>query len=525
MARSIHTTRRQLDELHQDQFADAARQREDVCVVRADLARKRLTKAQVLHERRRDDAALPPLDPTTIPIRIFDQSDHVHHAASPADLRAVMARLPPGILDGLSAIVLGLGMAEQARRPGEDGDPDPFTGRRGHEVLAGVHAGRVLGLCRSHPATIHVFAYVHPPDLAERRVKQLVLKLHALTTFVHEVAHHHDFTARIARGRWLADDSDQREAYAEHMELTLLHDVVLPYLEVACADDVTYFGDWTERHGGVRVPLALLVDPRPTRAGTVPAERWLFSTHAALETLLEDVAAGRDPLETRVELARQIHYGGEYAMPRTILAGVLAEHPGHMAALILEADIDVHQGAPARAEAICRDVLARDPACADAWEVLVDALHDQQRWAALVDAVARARRFAVSPMTRLLRLRARAHFELGNDPELAADLAGLGLGRPHQRRFASGLHAAWLLRHDRLDEALALVAPLFEDDYPPGVEARAVRFEAAHRLGRPGDAGQLTAEHLATLRRAGHVAWADRLLATHADHIATPLPD
>ncbi len=84
----------------------------------------------------------PVVEPAAIPIHVRDDGAHVHHLATPEDLVAVMRRLPPGVVDGVAAIVLSLGRAAQApddddEDVGDERAPDPFsTGRLGHEPFA-----------------------------------------------------------------------------------------------------------------------------------------------------------------------------------------------------------------------------------------------------------------------------------------------------------------------------------------------------------------------------------------------------
>lgn len=452
MARSIHTTRRELDELHRERFTDPERKAEALESARAALARKRRIKEQVVVERRRDEDAMPLVDPAGIPIEVRDQAEHVVHAASPEDLVAVMRRLPPGMVDGIAKIVLGLGREHPEYDDEEHGESDPFSGRRGDEIVPGVYCGRVLGVYWPDSASITLCAYVLAPAVREQRVIRFYLRAQALSTFVHEVAHHHDQTARVARGRWLADDRDHAEIYAERSQHRLAQEVVVPYLEAEYADDVAHVRAWMRHHGGVELPLsALLGDPRTTAVATVP----FFALHTAFEILLADVMAGGEPDATRVEFANQLHYGGEYTIARAILAGVLAAQPDHLVALALEGDIDVHEGAFERAETIARRVLALDPTHDHAWEVLVDALQGQARWTEVVEAASQA-----IPLVRYpgipLRRRARAFFELGDDARLEADLCALALGGTAARRAARTLRARWLIRAGRADEAAAI---------------------------------------------------------------------
>jgi tetratricopeptide (TPR) repeat protein len=531
VARSIHTTRRELEDLIEDDYLDVDHKHGEARRLRAALAKKRRIKAQLDDERRGEPPPGPVVDPATIPIVVEDPRDHVHHAASPDDVIEILRRLPPGVANGVTAIRLGLGLEHQRLARGDDDDdddePDPLTGRRPSlEILPGVHAGRVLGVYRPDRAEIYLCAYVYDAALAERRVKELYLKLRALATLVHEVAHHHDHTARVARGRWLADRTSQLEIYAERMEHAWTRAVVIPYLEEAHAEDVAFLRAWLARHGGADVPLPMLAeDPRLTRKDGLVGLR--FGIRGALESLFEGVAAGADPIDTRVDFARELHYDDEYAIPRAILAGVLAEQPAHAEAHTLLADIDVHEGQLAAAEARCREVLARDPDWFDAWEVLVDALRYQRRWAEVVDAATRGLACLTSrtyTAAMLLRYRAHAHLELGDHAALEDDLGGLALGKRLDRAWAWTMRAMQRLRTGDLEDALAIATRvLAEHGLPRRVELIAVRFEAAHRLGRPEAAAAPTAHELERLRNLGHGPWVDQLIATYGEQLDAPV--
>jgi len=518
VAHSIHTTRRDLDDHLEDDYLDLDHKRDEARRLRARLAKKRRIKAQIAAERHRDPSPGPVVDPATIPILVEKPREHVHHGAAPEELVEVLRRLPPGVINGVTAIRLGLGLEHQARaRDGHNGDPDPLTGRRPSlEMLPGVHSGQVLGIYLIDRAEIYLCAYVYEAQLPERRIKELYIKLRTLATLVHEFAHHHDHTARVARGRWRADETSQLEMYAERMEYTWMREVVIPYLEETHAAEVAFLREWLVRHGGADVPLAVLAeDPRLTRKDGMVGIA--FSFRGALETLLEDVEAGRDPIDTRIRFARTIHYADEYAIPRAILAGVLAEQPLHAEAHTLLADIDVHEDRYADAEARCREVLARDPGYVGAWDVLTDALHYQHRWIDVVDAATRGiacEEATAYDTARFAGFRARAHLELGNHEALEDDLRGLGLGNRLEQSRAWMLRAMQMLRRGDLEQALAIATERLASDFgPKRVELVAVRFEAAHRLGRPEAAGTLTERDLERLRNLGHGPWVDRLVA------------
>jgi hypothetical protein len=515
MARSIHTTLRHFIDHLADRYADLETKRARGRELREALARKRSIKAQIQAERR--TAAHPPAGgpPSPIEIVTVDDGSHVHHGVTPDEVRAVIERMPPGFADGLGTIFLGLGSERQPED--DDHPPDPFTGRRSVERWPGVYSGRVLGTYFPDRAEVLLCAFVYDAaTLRERRIKELLLKLGALATLVHELGHHYDHTARIARGRWLADEEAKLEIYAEHAQHTWTQSVVIPYLEEVHSAEVAYLRAWIHEHGGLDVPLAVLVeDPRTTQRDGHRTLR--FRIDEALSFLLQDVEAERDPIATRIEFARQLHYRDEYEWPRAILTGVLAEQPTNIEALTLAADIDVHEGDLATAEARCRDVLARAPEYVEAWLVLADALEDGKRWEPARETTTAALASSAPDshaLFRLVRYRARAHLELGDDAALEHDLRGLALGSRLARGWTVMLRAIQLLRQDRLVEALDLASHAITAKIAPArVELLAVRYDAAHRLGRPEAAGTLSERDLERLGNLGHDTWVARLRA------------
>jgi hypothetical protein len=197
-----------------------------------DLARKRRVKELILAERQRPRVALPPVSDDAVPIEVIDHGRFTHYAASAADLRQVIDRLPPGCVDGLSRIDLRLGPPDD---PDADDERvmDPFLGRFRHELMPGVFSGRVLGCYSSDAARVQLHAYVYDPAVPDRVIVELYLRLKMLATFVHELGHHHDFSRRVARGRWRADDDEEVEIHAEAIEHAWTRDYVVPYLEPA----------------------------------------------------------------------------------------------------------------------------------------------------------------------------------------------------------------------------------------------------------------------------------------------------
>ncbi len=131
MARSIHTSHRHLEQIERTDARDPAWRERRLLRVRADLAYKRALKRQIALERSAPVLPAGP-PPDAIPIVVSDESPFLCLPASAEDVRAVIRRLPRGVLDGVRSIELCLGAEEQLdvdtdwRSPM---DRDPFTGR------------------------------------------------------------------------------------------------------------------------------------------------------------------------------------------------------------------------------------------------------------------------------------------------------------------------------------------------------------------------------------------------------------
>jgi tetratricopeptide (TPR) repeat protein len=479
-----------------------------------DLARKRRVKELILAERQRPRVALPPVSGDAVPIEVIDHGRFTHYAASVDDLRQVMGRLPPGSVDGLSRIELCLG-------PPDDPDADdtqamdPFLGRFCHEVMPGVFSGRVLGSYSPDGARVRLHAYVYDPAVSDRVIVELYLRLKMLATFVHELGHHHDFSRRVARGRWRADDDEEIEIHAEAIEHAWTCDYVVPYLEDAYPAEVDELRRWLEQHGGVALPLEVLVgDPRTTRG--VGGESLFFTVGAAFEHLLADVAAGETAPATQIQLATELHYGLHYDEALTILARVLEGRPDHPGALALRADIFVHEERYDEAAAIARRLVARDAMDEEAWRVLRDVARARGDWPAVLDAASRLKREPDAhpwdaPADVELRLRARIELGDWQGAELQLEELRATATTRYRARIVDVVACLLHLRQQRFAEAYALATRILAEPRPHP-DVRAAHLEAACRLGHPFDATPLP-ELCASLARRGYASWAARLTA------------
>ena len=445
MSRSIHTTRRDLGEAHRAVYRDQAKKRQDLRRLLKVLYRKRLTKDLVREDRRAPSGNSPIGVVDAVKIRIVDQGRYIHYPAGVADLQAVMGRLPPGVMDGISEIALGLEaeyQAEFARKEPGNEKPDPFTGRLGYEGFPGVFAGLVLGT-RHANALITLSAYVYDPETPGLRDWMILLRLEALGTFVHELAHHFDHTRRVARGRWLASEEEKVESYAEEIQYEWTQEYVVPYLEATYPDEVEAVCRWVARHGGVELPLALLAgDPRRHQNALLAS----FNMEFALGKLALDVANGKSLTESRLTFAWQLHAAEVYDPALEAIALVLKDDPANHEARTLRADIFVHRGRFEEALTIVRGVLSEDSHYCDAWYVLVHAYEGLKQWDRVIETATEIAAHAQDDSDRLWAIwdRAAAYINKGQKVDAEADIQTLEASGPD-----------WLKAAKRLRERLA----------------------------------------------------------------------
>jgi hypothetical protein len=447
MSHSYHTTRRHLREAREHDYADKSRRAASLERLRKEIETKRRVKRHVKAERQGPET--PPHVPVElVPIRVRSRSPYVHFPASPEDMRGMLAALPAGIVDGLRGIELGLGLkAQEAPLEAMETAPeaDPFVGRKGFEVLPGVYRGRTLARYVVAPRRIEVYGVVYDPAWPDRSLWEPYLCLQMLMSLVHEVAHHYDFMHRVARGRWRADDREKIEIYAEEVQHDWTGRYVIPYLEKARPAPLARLRQWMRESIGIEVPLELLAgEVRATaRNGAIWVNAAFFNTASAFQELVGSLSKGEDPLRTRLQFARDVHYANEYDLAMQIVETVLRSLPRDTEAILLKAELLVHLERPAPALELAQDVLTREPECVDALEIMADAyelLKDWRRviaWAEhLMDV---CRKDASIHYGGALRRRALARMELGDYDGVRADIQELSSGGRREQGIARRL--------------------------------------------------------------------------------------
>jgi tetratricopeptide (TPR) repeat protein len=387
MSRSIHTTRRTRTDLERAKFADEETKASTIEKSLRKLHRKRRIKQSVKAERKLTSAPMAGTALTSISIDVIDQAPFVYHAASPDDLRAILAALPESATLGIGRIQLCLSkkqMEENAEKCSSD--RDPHTGRLGSAIFPGVWTAPILGTYYGKTGLITLHAYIF--DRSSLRIPsgmcELYLRYLALYTFVHEVAHHHDHVQRVRRGRWRADEYNRVEEYADLMMEKWVREVVLPYLKKTYPQAVNEFVEWVERNAGVHFPFEFLGGDPGIKGNMI--RLWSGGAASAFAHWLDEFPDSPDSIEARMSFAWSLHCHEEYSYCLRVLEGVLAVDPEFTEALTCKADTLVDMERLDEAFAIAERVLDRSPDNLDAWEVRADVLERRHEWGRLMEA-------------------------------------------------------------------------------------------------------------------------------------------
>ncbi|MFY0540027.1 hypothetical protein [Nannocystis pusilla] len=327
---------------------------------------------------------------------VEDGGPYVHHAATEADVREILRRMPRGRWTGSGrfACVSATSCARELR-PREDEPADPWTGRPGCEVLPGVYGPATAGLYDRQDASIWLHAFVHAPGAPGPF--GIYLKLRTLAVLVHELSRHYDYMFRTRGDRWRMDPGYKTETYANTRAFGVDRGLRRAVLARALRRRVRGVSPLGNAARGVLAPLEVLVDDRPGRMGLGDA----------FLALVFALAAGEDLLDARAEYAEILAMDGRDEDAQQVIDGVLGERPEHAGALVTRAVLAVRRGYNDVAEHSCRSALASSPDAVLVELLLGRLLRSQARWQELADRTTHAltRR---GRDHRLLVLRARA---------------------------------------------------------------------------------------------------------------------
>ncbi len=511
MARSIHETRRDLEEAHHWEFSDGSAKGEALWIIEERLARKRRYKYRATLPTSAH-AAVPVDAKWHVEVAVEEEGPHIHHPLSPADIHGLLATLPVDVRPELRRVRCCLGRHEDAmNRPGTE--PDPFTGRPGF-TYGPVWESALQGRFRPLPAEIDLFAYVL--DTGEVRVPEILTALlwvQQAHTLAHEVAHGWDRTGRRGRDRWAVDEHIRAEEYAEGRAARWLVSVAVPYFRLNHPRDAAAFEAWVAEHLGVALLLERFAEDADRRS-VWGAERGAVD----LAGSWDDARA----LDLRVDFAEQLHFVDDFLTARKVLDTVFHDAPAHEGATLLRGDIAVHERDWPAALAWTSRARQLFPHSVNARIDRIDALVGSGSWKeALAEVASGIEAVPVKERSfhrNARRARVRLALEKGSDDLLAEDLAWLGASAVAMDRWtAAAIEAEWHLRRGRIGEASgtavgALSGATIRPSGIWGAILRAVAWETApDTVSRK--AAVLSAWDVELLVANDRAAWVERLRA------------
>jgi tetratricopeptide (TPR) repeat protein len=393
-----------------------------------------------------------PVTADGVAITFYRRNPFARYPASEADLRAILSRLPAGVLDGLNSISLSLGTEYQRDKAEEWNEQDPVVGRFGDERLPGVYCGLIPGVYFGYARRIQVYGFVSAEPVAEPWT--LYLRLHMLATLVHEVAHHEDLTKGWARDRWIGDDKHKTEWYAESRQLLWVETVVIPYLQKAYSAEVALLEKWMQERIDLVLPLRVLAGDARIRAKKQGMYYWrnTFGSSAdAFEQFVRAVNSGNDITEARLDLAIGLHRAEELDYAQEIIAVILAEHPDHVPTLVQKGWICREQKRYEEALNVLQRANRLEPGNSEVWQEMAHLYADIGVWGPVIVAASQAIKTASDRLVQpgMREVIGRAYIGLGdfdNAPSVIAEFTGTG--KPWDARAAARLQTL-------LDEALA----------------------------------------------------------------------
>lgn len=476
MSRSIHDTWGVLHRVENADWSDPEIPDAIAAEMRANIDRQQAVRASERRGRRRDRPPLLPVDPDSLPIIVQDEAPHVFHAAGEQDIREILRRLPRGSFDGLRAIRLGID-----RRDYKGPLPrDPFTRRRRFQLLPGVYTSLTLGWYRPSIATVGLHAYIGEP--AAMAPFAAWLRLEALKTLLHELAHHFDLSFRTERCRWDLGDREKEEAWAARRSGAESDSIVTAYLLERYPEEVARLQTWFEAQLGVELPPIIpMIDDRP------------IGLRDPFRNVVLAVHEGEDIDEIRVTFARAAHREAVNDVAGRTVGAVLERKPEHPRGLALRACMSLCvMEDTAQCAADCRRALASDAGCMDALESMVRCHVKKESWPETVAACEHA--LAVLPLedvelaSYLLRTLVESHLLLGDSAGVDSALAQVRARGARDLRINVDVYrvldVCW--RAD-WEEAYRLSSRLLAKyRFGPLLERWlvAARFESAHHLGK-----------------------------------------
>jgi hypothetical protein len=298
-------------------------------------------------------------------LMINEVGAYLHYPASPDDLFAVLRRMPRKVLARLEHIDL---RHEPDTHRIDDALRatlvcDPYYGRWGGDWLPGVYCASCLGEYVYAERSIALLGFVYDPALPDRVMWEAFLRFVALSTLMHEVAHHVDLRETPDRDPVLV--KARSEHVAEQYQERWTAEYVVPYLLETYPQETALFLQWVEAQAGVPAHLDELI-PAPSHQDDA------LTGHAFVRELARLVASGASPAETRMLYLR---FRAERTGTATMLPLVeryCMDYPDRSDALVLMATLWMEQEQWEGARSLLAALVKRDPTNQSAWLALID---------------------------------------------------------------------------------------------------------------------------------------------------------
>ncbi|MCX6595514.1 MAG: hypothetical protein NTV70_04010 [Acidobacteria bacterium] len=190
----------------------------------------------------------------------------------------------------------------------------------------------------------------------------------------------------------------------------------MPYLEEAYPQDVAELLEWLEAQGGVRfTPGELTPDPRNCYVSTI---------RDAVAELVTDVANKTGRVETLFGFAVNLKISDIYERAQEVIDHILAEAPGHEAALERRASTWTFQQRFAEAAELAQQLLSRNPRLWRARQTLTSAYEGLQQWETIIGFTTESLRLFEDEYDQLSARAGRcmAYWKLGRLGESDEDL-------------------------------------------------------------------------------------------------------
>jgi len=260
---------------------------------------------------------------------------------------------------------------------------DPYYERWGGDWLPGVYCASCLGEYVYAAKSIALLGFAYDPALPDRVMWEAFLRFVALSTLVHEVAHHVDLRDKPDMDPVLL--IARSEDVAEHYQERWTAEYVVPYLMETYPGEMALFLHWVEEHAGVPVSLEELI-PEPSLQDNE------IAGHAFVREMARLAASGASPAETRMLYLR---FRAERMGDATMLPLVeqyIREYPGRVEAQVLMATLWMEMGMHEGARSFLASLVKRYPQHQTAWLALIECdglLGDERRFRRTCDRYAK----------------------------------------------------------------------------------------------------------------------------------------